>query len=216
MSTALQDINARIAAQLAVQRGSVAQPSGNSISVKGKVFTFPDGKSSNGPIQVIVLDHRNVNTHYPGAYNPQQITPPDCYAIGTIIDDMAPAADVKNPYADACGGCLKNAWGSGNGGRGKACQNTVRLAVVPPDADADTDPMTIKISPTGLGSWNKLNADLIAAGLIPIQVGVEIAFDANAAYPKLQFKALGVHDRVETFWALREKAQAILDRDFSG
>lgn len=215
MGTAMQSINDRIKAQLAVQRQTVAQPGGNNISVKGKVFTLPDGKTSNGPLQVVILDHRNVNTHYSGAYNPSQITPPDCFAIGTTIDDMGPAASIEKPHGKNCADCEKNAWGSGQG-QGKACQNTVRLAVVPPDADANTEPMTIKVSPSGLGSWNKLNADLLSADLIPIQTIVEVSFDANAAYPKLQFKATSETKNVELLWALREKAQTLLDRDFSG
>ena len=216
MSTAMVSIQERVAAQLALQRKTVSQPGGNNISTKGKVFTLPDGKSSNGPLQAVILDHRNVNTHYSGAYNPQQITPPDCYAIGSIIEEMAPSADVDKPYCDNCEACPKNDWGSGNGGRGKACQNTVRLALVPPDATADTEPMTLKVSPTGLNSWNKLNSDLLAAELLPIQIVVDISFDPNTAYPKLQFKVAEPHDNVELFWALREKAQALLDRDFSG
>lgn len=215
MSTAMQDINARIAAQLAVQRQSVAAPSGNNISVKGKVFTLPDGKSSNGPLQVVILDHRNVNTHYNGAYNPAQITPPDCYAIGSIIADMSAAADVEKPYGENCADCEKNQWGSG-AGKGKACTNTVRLAVVPIDADSDAEPMTIKVSPSGLTSWTRLNAELDGSGLLPIQVTVEVSFDPNESYPKLVLKATGQHDNTEMFWALREKAQALLDRDFSG
>jgi hypothetical protein len=214
MSTALQTIQERIAAQLAVQRQSVAQPGGNNISVKGKVFTMPDGSSNNGPLQAIILDHRNVNTHYSGAYNPQQITPPDCFAIGTVIETMGPGDDVEKPHGKVCQDCAKNEWGSGNG-KGKACQNTVRIAIVPPDADAEAEPMTIKISPSGLASWNKLNADLITAELLPIQIVVDISFDPNVTYPKLQFKAAEPHDNVELFWALREKAQSLLDRTFA-
>jgi hypothetical protein len=98
---------------------------------------------------VVVLDQIHANLYYQGAYNPDSPASPECFAFGrdTVnaktgevevigIDThdgrtaMAPHKDVKNRVCDQCEGCPMNEWASGVG-KGKACQNTRRLAVIP-------------------------------------------------------------------------------------
>lgn len=211
MSTDLVSIQAKLKAELAMTKDTVQAPSGRRISTKGKVFTMPDGKSGTGPIQAVILDFRNFNKYYTANYNPQDIKPPICFAINKTLD-MKPHEDVAEAQAESCAECPHNQWGSApNGGKGKACRNTVRLAITPPDASASDEPMIIDVSPTGLRSWSALVNALSAEGLLPVQVVTEIAFDANAAYPTLVFKAVEPHDKLEQMWTMREKAQLMLD-----
>lgn len=217
MTTALKTIQDQIKAELANVRKTVAQPSGFRISTKGKVFTLPDGASSPGPLNVVVLDHRNIHQYFKGVYNPNKPEKPSCFASNKIIADLAPHPDATVPQAENCKDCAQNQWNSSpTGGKGKACKNTVRLAVVPPDAEADTPPFILEISPTGLKSWNMLVANLETMGLIPAQVCVEIAFNPNETYPSLVFSNPRPHDNMEIIWALRERAQAILNTSPAG
>jgi len=213
MSQEIMNINERIKAELDQVRNSTPTPSTNSISTKGKMFTFPDGQSHPGPLNAVILDWRNFNRYYTRPYDPQNPTAPDCFAIAKNLNEMAPHAEASDPQADACQGCPLNEFGSAPNGRGKACRNTVRLAVVPPDADDSFEPWLLNVAPTSLKSWTSFVSQLEAIGKLPIQATAEIAFKADAAFPQLTFMARDYHDEeaVARFWGLREKAQVQLD-----
>jgi len=212
MSQALESIQEKIKAELANVNKSVAPPASRNISTAGKVFTLPDGTSNPGPMHCVILDHRNFNRYYTRAYDPQNPAPPDCFAIAKEIDALAPHEDAQDPQSDACATCPNNAWGSAATGKGKACRNSVRLAIASTDATTDTEPMILTLPPTALKGWNSFVNNLSTAGLLPIQVNVEISFDKSSAFPLPVLKAEEAHDKLKTYWQLREKAQTVLDQ----
>lgn len=213
MSQALVNIRERLKGELAGLSKTVPAPSGRTISTKGKLFTFPDAKTSQGPLEAVILDHRNFNKFYSAAYDPKNPTPPKCFALSKDLDGMSPHADVQEKQSETCAVCTYNQWGSASVGKGKACRNTVRLAIATPDATADSEPFIISISPTGIKSWSALVNALGTRELIPVQVVTSIAFDPNQAFPTLIFKPLRPLDdeQLTVMWALRQKAQALLD-----
>lgn len=215
MSTAMASIQEKIKAQLVVARSTVAAPTAKSISTKGKVFALPSGQSSQGPLSCIILDHRNFNKYYTAAYNPQKPSPPDCFAIALELEHMRPHDKAAKPAADSCAECTFNKFGSAPTGRGKACRNTIRLAVVPADfaqtTKEDTEPMLLNVSPTGLAGFGNYFNALLVNEMLPINVITDISFDPNQAYPKLMFKEVKQHEDLELAWLLREKAQVLLD-----
>lgn len=213
-STALTNIREKLKAELATLRATVPAPTGRTISVRGKIFTFPDGKTSQGPITAVILDHRNFYSYYTRPYDQKNPVPPQCFAISKALDDLAPHKDAKDPQAADCATCTWNKWGSAPTGKGKACRNTVRIAIAPPDAKHEDEPYILKISPTGLKQWAALCNGLETRGLLPIQVATEIGFDANQAYPTLVLRALAPipEGQLEVMWTLREKAQILLDQ----
>ncbi len=212
MSTALSNIQEQIKKELASMQDTAPPVTGQKISTKGRVFTFPDGRKTVDPIQTVILDYRNFNAYYKKGYVEGEVNGPDCFAISKTIEGLEPHEQVPEPMADRCEGCAMNKFGSAPTGKGKACRNTVRIAVTPPDADAETMPMLISASPKALKSWAAFLRNLEVVGLLPVQIVTEIAFDQNEAYPLLTFKPLQPHDNLELFWALREKAQALLDQ----
>lgn len=205
-------IQEQLRKELANLSNQVEPPSSNKISTKGKVFTLPDGRSSPGPIRVIVLDFVAINMTYGGPYNPNVRTPPSCWAIGKDLKTMAPSKLVPKPQSPSCDVCAQNQWGSGAGGNGKACKNQRRLLVIPPDFADGAEPMSLYVSPTGLKGWNRyIDKDLRAEfGVLPIQVVSDIGFDPNQAYPTLTFKYVGKHGDLERAMALRAKYADIL------
>jgi hypothetical protein len=214
MATQLQDLQVRIRAELAALRESLAPAANRRISMREKQFTLPDGTTHRGPIVAVILDHRNVNRFYTRPFDATKLTPPDCFAIAKRFEDLSPNNhdEVEMPISDACAKCVNNEFGSAPNGKGKACRNMVRFAIVPPDADVDTLPMILEIPPSSLKNWNRLVNDLEATGLLPIQVVTEIAFDTSKSYPCPTFKVQQSHDALPTFWAIREKATALLDQ----
>ena len=217
MSTELVDIQAQIAAELANLDKTLAPPGGHKVSLKGKTFTFPDGKTSPGPISCVILDYRNVNKYYKGAYNPKQLESPTCFAQSKEIAGMAPSVNADDPQSKGCDECPWNEWGSApGGGRGKACKNQVRIAVVPPDASADTPPWTIELAPSSVSAFTGFtNAVGNGLGLLPMQVQVALDFDQNESYPKVTFGDVEPlpEDKIALMFQLREAAQLLLDAE---
>lgn len=220
MSTALQSLQEKIKAELAAVRKSVAPPSSNKISTRDKKFSLPDGTVNAGPMHAVILDHRNINKYYTKPYDAKNPSPPDCFAIAKEFAGLSPKNhnDVTDAQADDCEDCAMNAFGSASTGKGKACRNMVRLAIAPITADGADDSviMTLEVPPSALKHWNKHVNDLESSGLLPVQVVTEIAFDQSKAYPCPTFKVSRAHEELETFWKLREQAQATLDQAPAG
>jgi len=216
MSTQMVDVKAQLAAELAQLSKTVAPPSGHRISLKGKTFTFPDGNSSPGPIDAVVLDWISINTYYKGAYNPQKVEAPSCFAVSKVIEDLVPSTNCSDPQSEGCEGCQWNEWGSApGGGRGKACKNQIRIVVVAPDAKSDTPPWTIDLAPSSVSAFTNYVNACGGAGMLPIQTRVSIDFDANQSYPKLTFQDPEplADEVVATMFELRNGATPLLEKE---
>lgn len=217
-SNALANIQEQLRNELANLSNRVAPPSGNNISLKGGVFNLPDGTTNKGPLECIILDWRVINAFYTGPYDPQNPKPPKCWAISQEIDAAAPTDAVEEKQAESCHDCPMNQFGSAPTGKGKACKNQRRLAVVPVDATAETQPMTITVSPSGLSKYENYVTRLGGPEYeaMPIQMVTRIGFDQQVTYPSLVF-APGdrvPEDKLSMLLNLRQAAQSLLDRGF--
>ena len=203
--------------QLAEQKGQIGALPSNKIQLAGKEFTLPDGQKSPGPLEAIILDFVWFMVHYPGVYdssNPQQ---PNCFAVGRERPDggeLKPHSSVEKPVFTDCKDCPQNEWKSAITGKGKACKNQRRLILVPPDFDAETDPMTVYVSPGGLKNFDAYVSRLSNEhSILPVQAITAISFDPNQTYPLLQFKFLGKHEQLAAAWSLRDRSQDLLFRE---
>jgi len=80
---------------------------------------------------VVVLDGIMENVYYEEAYDPDDPKSPSCFAFGRSEKDMVPHTIIEEPQHSQCEGCPMNEWASAERGRGKACRNTRRLAMIP-------------------------------------------------------------------------------------
>lgn len=152
---------------------------GSSISAKNGILSVGDQPIPGNQFAAIILDAARLNTFYAEAYNPQNVAPPTCYAIGRSDAEMAPHPDmVKDlnyfrPQAERCGACPNNEFGSGRTGQGKACSNRRRLMLLVAGhyeqgaqgwaLQPVTDPTTFKtaamlnmtLAPTTLAGWGE-------------------------------------------------------------
>ena len=210
---ALAEYREALRQELAALHTRIAPPAGNRISLKGRVFTLPDGSIHAGPIGAVILDFRNYNSYWDTPYNPNQLVDPVCFALSREFGDLAPSADAPTPQAEHCAVCPRNVFGSAPNGKAKGCKNTRRLAIVPPDATLETAPMLLDASPTAISAFESYLLGLATEGKMPVEVVTHIAFDPASDFPSLRFgkpkpltdKQLGVMIK------LREKAQAMLD-----
>jgi hypothetical protein len=146
------------AAQAAMQD---EKPDEKFISFKSGVMTFNDQAAPGNKLQVVVVGSAFENAYFPGRYDPNKVKSPDCYAIALREEDLAPNVDdVTTAQAESCDDCPLNEWESDPaGGKGKACKNVRRLAVIQAFQVKDNakalDVLYARIPVTSVANWSK-------------------------------------------------------------
>lgn len=141
MATDLTRYNERLA-KLADQYTSAERSGGDFVSIRGGVLTVDDTALPGNQMCVIVLDAVKERTFYATKYdaNAEFNLPPVCYAFGRLGEDdseigphesMQAGLHYFKPQSDVCQTCPHNEWGSSDTGRGKACGERRRLAIIP-------------------------------------------------------------------------------------
>lgn len=149
------------------------------ISLRGGVLTVDEQAVPGNELDVVVLVAVHENQHHTKPYDPNVPQIPDCYAFGDPDADdpegtMAPHVEAEEKQGDdngLCANCWANAMGSAQIGRGKACKNVRRLALVTADALAsvedlaDTEVRVMKVPVMSVKGWalyvrNTLNEEL--------------------------------------------------------
>jgi len=183
------NIDAELEAEAAGISSTIDSSGGNFIKLdqkNGEYFDIPNLGQSESPMSVVIVDYISVNSLYRGKYDPSNIAPPDCWAINKDIGLMVPSERVENPEADSCADCPNNEFGSD--GAGKACKNTKLLAVLPPNSTDEDELAYIRVSPTGLKSFNSFVSGVAARmKKPPVSVIVELSIVPSGAGFTLSF-----------------------------
>lgn len=175
------------------------------LSIKGKNFTVVrdgertvltkavDGETIAVPSVDVVLVKANKGTSkvfYAKGYDEKaEAQKPDCFSN----TGDKPDASVAEPQSKSCAVCPHNQWGSkisDNGGKGKACQDSVRMAVSKPDLI--NDPHLLRVPPASIKALGEYGKMLAKRGVGYSMVVTKIAFDLESPTPKLTFKPTGL------------------------
>lgn len=215
MSTDVLDLQAQLQAELANISHTIVAPTGQKIKITSGRWALPNGKTSIDPLSVILLDWRWMNRYYPGKYDPSNISSPACWAIGRVPDDLAPNGGTDEQHTD-CASCPMNKFGSD--GKGKACRNGARVAMVA--ADLSSDIVYFDIAPTTIKSFSECISKLSSTGTHPLQAIVTVDIDTTVTYAKATFAPVGLHEHsLQAVANLRKEAAEVLDGvsfDFNG
>jgi hypothetical protein len=135
-STALAKWDEELAKQAEIAAGMEASAGGGQFfSTRGGQLSWQDAPLPNNEMAVIILDTIFENVFYEGRYDPDTPQSPTCFAFAREEGDLEPHIIVKDAgqaqSLEGCKNCEHNEWGSAETGRGKACRNTRRLAMVP-------------------------------------------------------------------------------------
>ena len=204
-TTALTNYDEELARMAQAAAGMEASAGGGTFfSLRGGILSLNEQAIPGNQMAVVVLDHNLLNVYYGDKYDPDSPQPPTCYAIGTDEATMGPHKDVvarNQGQNETCAGCPMNAWASADTGRGKACRNTRRLAMVPAGEltrDGRFTPFTdeehFKTAPiagltlpvTSVKGWaNQVKTVANAMKLPPLGVMMRVSTEPD---PKTQFK----------------------------
>ena len=204
------EIRAMLAEQVASDIGRLGAIGGkDAIRVtQDKKFELPNGDVVD-ELEAVIVDFVYRNEYYIGNFNRKQITPPACFSISPTASDMAPSPNspVKQS-GDGCATCQQNQFGSSPTGDGKACKNTVYLAVMPSDATDDTPIWVLKTSPTAVKHFNSYVTKLARSARMPVTAALtKIYFDPSSTYASIRFDAAGVNPVFELTQARQSEAR---------
>ena len=209
-STAVVNIQEQLRAQAAADAARNAPTGGKTIRTTGKTFTLLDGSKTREAINVVVLDFVYFNSFYEDIYDPKNIVPPNCFAISIEPKGMVPSASSPDVQADSCNECPNNQFGSDGGG--KACKNSVKLAVMLASDDPEEGEIGIlTVSPTALRGWAGYVGSVNRTfQLPPVGVVTSVDFDQSKDFPSLTFAASGLNEQVGGHFARKEEARELL------
>lgn len=137
------------------------------ISIKGGVLTVDEQPVPGNELRVVVLVSMHENQYYTKPYDPNNPAIPDCYSFSDPDGDdpegaMAPHEESKDKQGDdngLCANCWANQMQSAAVGRGKACKNVRRLALVAdsdlesPEALRDAEVRVLKVPVMSVKGW---------------------------------------------------------------
>lgn len=177
------------------------------ISIKGKVFAVVrdgertvltkevDGEKIPAPSIDVVIVKANKGTskvfYAKGYQEGAENAKPDCFSN----DGISPDASIEHPQAKKCALCPHNQWGAkiGEGGKkGKACSDSVRIAVATPDMI--NDPYLLRVPPASIRALGEYGSAVKKRGVAFPMLVTRVGFDMEAPTPKLTFKAVGLVD----------------------
>jgi hypothetical protein len=176
------------------------------ISIKGKVFAtvrdgerhvLPNPKDPDSPatsIEVVIIktNKEPSKVFYAKGYQEGgENIKPDCFSN----DGLAPDASVENPQAKKCALCPHNQWGAKvgeNGKKGKACGDSIRIAVAQPDLI--NDPYLLRVPAASIKPLREYVSGVEKRGVAVPMLLTRIGFDMEAPTPKLTFKGMGFLD----------------------
>ena len=211
-SGALVSIREQLAAQAADTASRTAPPTGSKVQLKGGKFKFPDGTETAGPVRLVIVDFVTTHAYYPGKFDANNIQPPECFAIGTNPKAMLPSPHSPNIQAKDCQTCQQNQFESS--GKGKACKNGRKLAVLPPGADADTPIWTMDVSPTAIKGFDAYVQSVARMFQTPpVGVVTTVAFDDTVDYTKLVFSNPEPNEDLEVCFGRQEEARTTLETE---
>lgn len=136
--TEVVDWEAQMAAQAEISAGAQRSAGGGGkfFSMKAGQLSFDGNPLPGNQMAVIIIADIIENSWYEGAYDPDTPASPKCFAFAHHEEALEPHPKVdQDEYFerqhDVCNGCPRNEWGSAETGRGKACKNVMRLAMIP-------------------------------------------------------------------------------------
>lgn len=180
--------------------------SGNRISLKRSGQFSYQGADIGDSIDCIIVDHVALKAYYDEDYDEDNPVPPACFALKPSAKNIAPHPDAPDQQAETCAECPMNEWASGRG-RGKACSDKNRCAILHVDALGDL--VMLEVPVTSGAAFNKYVSGLTKAAGVPSYAAVtRMTMDDHADYQKLIFEFVEEADEEQLAAAMNLRKSA--------
>jgi hypothetical protein len=198
-STALVAFDKELADLIAESAKAEANTGGGQFfSTRGGQLSFNDAPLPGNQMAVIIVDHMLENVFYENSYDPDAPASPLCYAFGRSDNEIKPHEQCDKPQAATCAECPHNQFGSAEKGKGKACRNRRRLALISGGSIAkdgsfaaigeipsDVQVGYLGLPPTSIKGFGAYINQLVALKQAPLATYTRVWVEAD---PKAQFK----------------------------
>jgi len=222
----LKDIDKALSEHVSDAAARIEKPMGQTIGIKGKKFKYKDdviGRTAS----FVIVDFIRANAFYDTPFQPDTIELPACLALSIDGENMAPLEHAPRKQNQQCDGCEQNAWGSADVGRGKACAEQYRLAVLAVDHTrketyANCDMAVITTPPTSKKNFSLYVKALDEkTGRPPLAFLTEMSFDDDFDHEVLLFEVKTPYKDAKTLTAILGRAAEAREMlmappDFSG
>lgn len=195
---------------------TTATSTGSFIGTASGQFKVGGNPVPGNALDVVVLDHIFENAYYVGAYNPNDIQPPVCFAYGRGKDaqkTMRPDDASTEKQSETCVTCRWNQFGSAITGKGKACGNKRRLALITEDALESAERVEaaevryLKVSVTSAKVWDgyvQHNAEVLHKPPFALVTHIGMVPDAKTQF-RMEFRLKQPIEDTDLFTALVAK-----------
>lgn len=201
------DVNAAMAAEVANIQNRISAASGDRITVtQAKTFKLANGLEVE-EFDAVVVDFVAASYYYTESFDRGNIVPPACFSISMEPASMVPSPNSPDPQAGGCAACWANQFGSS--GKGKACQNTRLLAVLPTDADISTPLAILKVSPTAIRAFDAHVANVARKHGMPVRAVLTKFSFSEDQYSSVRFTDEGIADKELVLLANERKEEAL-------
>lgn len=164
---------------------------GQFFSTRSGILSFGGTPIPGNTMDVVVVGSLFENVYYPEKFNAEKVKAPLCYAFSLDGNGMVPHDRAAEQQSAECKTCKWNAWGSGDGGRGKACKNMRRLGLLPISAlktPQETERGTLgylRVPVTSVKHWSAHAQRLAASGIPPFAAVTRVTLKPD---PKTQIR----------------------------
>lgn len=203
-------------ARMATESAAQETVSSSFLSVRGGRLTFRGNEVPGNTLNVVVLASIHENLFYADRFDADNPAPPVCFAFGEIDKGMEPHEESSEKQSADCASCPQNVFGSADTGRGKACKNSRRLALITEDDLEDVaaaEMAQLKLSVTSVKNWsNYVSAIASTMKRPPFAVVTEISVipDSKTQF-KICFKPVGQITDGDILQAIMDRRPAALE-----
>lgn len=181
------------------------------ISFQGGFIQIDGITPPNNEINGVILAFIGENAYYSGTWDPDNKRPPMCFALYSPTETMKPHPDAADPQSPTCETCPHFKWGSGNGGKGKACKQIARVAFMAGNPQEDDEVLAsevrfFKVPVTSVRNFTDYQGQIDTVNdkaLFEVVTLVKPVPDKKTQF-KLTFKAIGAVNR-EVIGSLLER-----------
>lgn len=134
-------------------------PATQAFSLRAGVLSYNGQAMPENKMSVVVLASAHEHAFFINKFDPGNIISPLCFSLSEEGEEMVPHDNSYKKQNETCLGCPQAEWGSDENspsGRGKACKEVRRLAVIPAeplDEIAKAQVAMLRIPVTSVANW---------------------------------------------------------------